>query len=90
MVCCISVTMSTVLAIFHIYFLQFYFCPNADDNISAQPPGSVRVIKNGFYLSISPVTAANQGKYTCLVIDKNAEMMKTYDITVVGEIHLSF
>ncbi|XP_029949045.1 plasma protease C1 inhibitor [Salarias fasciatus] len=51
---------------------------NPDDKSSS----SVRVIKGGLYLSISPVTPANEGSYVCLVTDDNTEMIGTHNITV--------
>lgn len=47
-----------------------------------QSSGSATIKKNGLYLSISPVTAANEGGYECLVKDNNMEMIRTYNITV--------
>ncbi|XP_022062525.1 plasma protease C1 inhibitor [Acanthochromis polyacanthus] len=49
---------------------------------SRQSSGSVTVKKNGLSLSISPVTAANEGDYECLVKDSNMELLRTYKIAV--------
>lgn len=54
--------------------------------MNAQSSGPVKVLKNGMYIAISPVTAANQGEYMCLVKRENSETIKMYNITVVGEI----
>lgn len=56
-------------------------------NLSAAVSGSVRIKKNGLYLSISPITAAHQGQYACLMKGTNMDMERTYDITVIGEKH---
>ncbi|XP_034393449.1 plasma protease C1 inhibitor [Cyclopterus lumpus] len=50
--------------------------------VSAQSPGSPRVKQDGLYLSISPVTAANEGEYLCLIKDNNMEMIRKYRINV--------
>ncbi|XP_044046955.1 plasma protease C1 inhibitor isoform X2 [Siniperca chuatsi] len=50
--------------------------------LSAQSTGSARVKKDGLYLSISPVTAANEGEYLCLLKENNMEVIRTYNITV--------
>lgn len=55
------------------------------EDISAQSPGSARVKKDGLYLSISPVTAANEGEYVCLIKEDKTEMIRTYNIIVDGE-----
>ncbi|XP_070842671.1 plasma protease C1 inhibitor [Chaetodon trifascialis] len=52
------------------------------ENITAQSPGTTKIKKDGLYLTISPVTAANEGEYVCLVRDANMEMIRSYDITV--------
>ncbi|XP_045902900.1 plasma protease C1 inhibitor [Micropterus dolomieu] len=52
------------------------------NDVSAQSPGSAKVKKNGRYLSISPVTAANEGEYVCLFMQENMELIRTYNITV--------
>ncbi|KAG7486932.1 plasma protease C1 inhibitor [Solea senegalensis] len=51
-------------------------------DISESSPGSFRTKKNGFYLSILTVTAANEGEYVCLWKENNVELMNTYDIVV--------
>ncbi|XP_028270547.1 plasma protease C1 inhibitor isoform X2 [Parambassis ranga] len=51
-----------------------------------QSPGSATVQKNGLYLSISPVSAFNEGGYECLVKDNNVEVIRTYNITVDASI----
>lgn len=56
-------------------------------NLSAAVSGSVRIKKDGLYLSISPITAAHQGQYACLVKDTNMDIVRTYEITVIGEKH---
>uniref|UniRef100_A0A4W6BR61 Serpin peptidase inhibitor, clade G (C1 inhibitor), member 1 n=1 Tax=Lates calcarifer TaxID=8187 RepID=A0A4W6BR61_LATCA len=58
-------------------------------DISEHPYGSVTVKKDGLYLSISPVTAANEGNYVCVMKDDQVEMIRMYNITVDGEIHTS-
>ncbi|XP_032387597.1 plasma protease C1 inhibitor [Etheostoma spectabile] len=57
-----------------------------DVSLSDQSPGSSRVKQNGRYLSISPVTAANEGEYTCLMKDNNVELIRTFDIRVDASI----
>lgn len=39
------------------------------------------------YLSISPVTAAHQGQYVCLVNETNMDILRTYDLAVTGGKH---
>lgn len=46
------------------------------------PPGLATVKKDGLYLSISPVTAANQGEYLCLIKDDNMEIIRKHNIAV--------
>ncbi|XP_031727364.1 plasma protease C1 inhibitor [Anarrhichthys ocellatus] len=53
-----------------------------DVHVSAQSPGSPRVKQDGLYLSISPVTAANEGEYLCLIKKNDMEMIRTYHVTV--------
>ncbi|XP_056228466.1 plasma protease C1 inhibitor [Seriola aureovittata] len=53
-------------------------------DVSEEPPDSVRVKKDGLYLSISPVIPANEGEYACLVKESNTEIIKTYNISVVA------
>lgn len=69
-------------------FLQFYLLHTGKD-ISEHPYGSVTVKKDGLYLSISPVTAANEGNYVCVMKDDQVETIRMYNITVDGEIHTS-
>lgn len=57
-----------------------------DISPSAQSPGSAEVKKTGLYLSISPVTAAHEGTYVCLVEENNMRMTRTYNITVDASI----
>ncbi|XP_031158599.2 plasma protease C1 inhibitor [Sander lucioperca] len=57
-----------------------------DVSLSDQSPGSPRVKQDGRYLSISPVTAANEGEYTCLIKDNNVEMIRTYNVRVDASI----
>uniref|UniRef100_A0A7N8X4P6 Serpin peptidase inhibitor, clade G (C1 inhibitor), member 1 n=1 Tax=Mastacembelus armatus TaxID=205130 RepID=A0A7N8X4P6_9TELE len=40
------------------------------------------IAKDGLELSISPVTAANEGKYECVMKEENMEMTRMYNITV--------
>ncbi|XP_035493307.2 plasma protease C1 inhibitor [Scophthalmus maximus] len=54
-------------------------------NISAESTGSLRVKKGG-YLSISPVTAANDGEYLCLAKENNVETTSTYKVSVEASI----
>ncbi|XP_072241195.1 plasma protease C1 inhibitor isoform X2 [Leuresthes tenuis] len=49
--------------------------------------GSATVIKNGLYLSISPVTSANEGEYVCLAKGLNVESMRRYNLTVDESFH---
>lgn len=56
-------------------------------NLSATVSDSVRIKNDGMYLSISPIIAADQGQYTCLVKDTNMDIVRTYDIAVIGEKH---
>ncbi|XP_047220756.1 plasma protease C1 inhibitor [Girardinichthys multiradiatus] len=53
-------------------------------NIGATPqsPGSAKAVKNDFYISISPVTAASEGEYVCLAVWEQGEVTTTYSITV--------
>ncbi|CAG5940076.1 unnamed protein product [Menidia menidia] len=55
-----------------------------DISHSAQSTGSTRVIKNGLYLSISPVTSASEGEYVCLAKANNVETIRRYNFTVEG------
>ncbi|XP_073322995.1 plasma protease C1 inhibitor [Pagrus major] len=54
--------------------------------INAQSPGSTTLKKDGLYLAISPVTAADEGDYVCLAKETDVEMIRTYFITVVATI----
>lgn len=56
-------------------------------NLSAAVSDSVHIKRDGLYLSISPITAAHQGHYACLVKDINMDIVRTYDIAVIGEKH---
>lgn len=56
-------------------------------NISNEVSGSVRIKKDGLYLSISPITATHQGQYVCLVNNTNMDILRTYNITVTGGKH---
>lgn len=69
----------------HVIYVNYFF--NTGKNVSAEWPGSTRVKKDGLYLSISPVTAANQGEYVCLVRENSMEIIRTYTVTVDGEEH---
>ncbi|CAB1426902.1 unnamed protein product [Pleuronectes platessa] len=53
-------------------------------DVSPQSTGPVRVKKGGLYLSISPVTSADEGQYVCLVKLNNVEMISSYDIKVAA------
>ncbi|XP_060944914.1 plasma protease C1 inhibitor isoform X2 [Limanda limanda] len=53
-------------------------------DVSPQSTGPVRVKKEGLYLSISPVTSANEGEYVCLVKQDNVEMISSYNIKVAA------
>ncbi|XP_070684079.1 plasma protease C1 inhibitor [Pempheris klunzingeri] len=55
-------------------------------NISTQSPGSATVKKNGMSLAISPITAAHEGEYVCLVKESNVELMRAYNVTVDASI----
>lgn len=52
-----------------------------DISSGAQSPGSVKVKKNGLYLSISPFTAANEGEYRCSVKEDNMVITRSYNLT---------
>ncbi|XP_029294437.1 LOW QUALITY PROTEIN: plasma protease C1 inhibitor [Cottoperca gobio] len=54
-------------------------------SVSAQS-GSPGVKQGGRYLSISPVTAANEGEYLCFIKENNMEMIVTYRVTVDASI----
>ncbi|MEQ2309885.1 hypothetical protein AMECASPLE_003063, partial [Ameca splendens] len=49
---------------------------------TSQSPGSAKVVKNDFYISISPVTAASEGEYVCLAVWEQGKVTTTYSITV--------
>ncbi|XP_015248921.1 PREDICTED: factor XIIa inhibitor-like [Cyprinodon variegatus] len=49
---------------------------------SPQSDGSAKVVKNDFYVSISPVTAASQGEYVCLAVLEQGMVTTTYSLTV--------
>ncbi|XP_041839418.1 plasma protease C1 inhibitor [Melanotaenia boesemani] len=51
---------------------------------TALSSGSAKIIKNGLYLSISPVTFASQGEYMCLAKWNENEVIRRYNITVDG------
>ncbi|XP_056892238.1 plasma protease C1 inhibitor [Takifugu flavidus] len=53
-------------------------------NLSAAVSDSVRIKRDGLYLSISPITAAHQGQYACLVKYINMDIVRTYDIAVIA------
>nr|XP_019966774.1 PREDICTED: plasma protease C1 inhibitor [Paralichthys olivaceus] len=53
-------------------------------DVSPEATGPVRVKKNGLYLSISPVTSANEGEYVCLVKENNVEMINFFKIAVAA------
>ncbi|KAM8878476.1 plasma protease C1 inhibitor isoform 1-T2 [Spinachia spinachia] len=53
-----------------------------DVPVIAQSRDSPQVREGGLYLSFSPVTAANEGEYMCLVKENDMEMIRTYRITV--------
>ncbi|TDH16191.1 hypothetical protein EPR50_G00017330 [Perca flavescens] len=57
-----------------------------DVSLSDQSSGSPRVKQDGRYLSISAVTAANEGEYTCLIKENTMEMIRTYNIIVDASI----
>ncbi|XP_041789969.1 plasma protease C1 inhibitor [Chelmon rostratus] len=59
-------------------------------DITAQSPDSTKVKKDGLYLTISPVTAAHEGEYMCLVKDTDMEMIRTYQITVDASVRYIF
>ncbi|XP_040892483.1 plasma protease C1 inhibitor [Toxotes jaculatrix] len=59
---------------------------NGEDIDAQSQSGSVRVKKDGSYLSISPVTAANEGGYACLVKSNKIELIRIYNITVDASI----
>ncbi|XP_042341707.1 plasma protease C1 inhibitor [Plectropomus leopardus] len=56
------------------------------EDLSAQSPGLPRIKQGGMLLSISSVTAANQGEYTCTIEDDSMEMTRTYTIEVLASI----
>ncbi|XP_047434903.1 plasma protease C1 inhibitor [Mugil cephalus] len=56
---------------------------NGEDlSVGIQSHGSVSIKQNGLVLSISPVTAANEGGYECLIKESNMELVRVYNITV--------
>lgn len=57
-----------------------------DVSLSDQSPGSPRVKQDGMRLSISPVTAANEGEYECLIEENNTEMITKYNVEVQASI----
>ncbi|XP_054460206.1 plasma protease C1 inhibitor [Anoplopoma fimbria] len=57
-----------------------------DVSVSAQSPGSPTVKRDGLYISISPVTAASEGEYMCLMKEDNLEMIRTYNIEVAASL----
>lgn len=78
-----------IAEVYSYIFLQLYSFLNTGKDIDAQSSGSVRVKKDGLHLYISPVTAASEGEYVCLVKEDNMEMIRMYNITVAGELHAS-
>ncbi|XP_029001522.1 plasma protease C1 inhibitor [Betta splendens] len=68
-----------------IFGATFTWKFNGED-VNAQSSVPVKVIKDGAYISISPVTAANQGEYVCLVKRENSETINMYNIAVVASI----
>lgn len=85
------ISLTTVLTALQKYavkhFFSLIFCLHSGKDITAQSPDSTKVKKDGLYLTISPVTAAHEGEYMCLVKDTDMEMIRTYQITVDGEEH---
>lgn len=65
--------------------LCFFLNINKDIIINAEASGSTRMKKDGLFLYISPITAAHQGQYMCLVKENDMDLIRTYDITVIGE-----
>ncbi|XP_034469739.1 plasma protease C1 inhibitor [Hippoglossus hippoglossus] len=51
-------------------------------DVNPESIGTVRVVKDGRYLSISPVTSANEGEYVCSVKENNVEIISSFNITV--------
>ncbi|KAM4750497.1 plasma protease C1 inhibitor [Anableps anableps] len=45
-------------------------------------PGSAKVVKNDFYISISPVTMASKGEYVCLAEWEQGKVTTKYNLTV--------
>lgn len=73
------------------YLWSFFFISIGKDvGPTSESSGSVSVIKDGLYLSISPVTSANEGEYLCLVKRSDDEMIKKYDFTVDGKTCFSY
>ncbi|KAG7241262.1 hypothetical protein INR49_025780 [Caranx melampygus] len=58
-------------------------------DISEEPSGSVSVKRDGLYLSIFPVSPANNGEYICVVKESNTETIRTYSIVVVDSLELT-
>ncbi|KAM8772411.1 plasma protease C1 inhibitor [Acanthopagrus schlegelii] len=54
--------------------------------INAQSSNSITLKKDGLYLAISPVTAADAGEYVCLAKASDVEIIRRYSITVVATI----
>lgn len=50
-------------------------------------PSSTQLKNGGLYLLITSVTAAHEGEYTCLVKGEATEILRTYRVSVDGEIN---
>lgn len=71
----------------YIVLIFNFFFKNIGRDISTEASGSVRIKKDGWDLSISPISTAHQGQYMCLVNETSMDIRSTYDITVTGGKH---
>lgn len=56
---------------------------------SAATPGSPEVRKDGLYLSLPSVIAADEGQYTCTMRENHMELSRTYTISVTASLPYS-
>lgn len=68
-------------------FKKNYLFLNTGKEINAQSSDSTTLKKDGLYLVISPVTAADAGEYVCLAKETDVEIIRRYSITVIGELY---
>ncbi|KAL3067056.1 hypothetical protein OYC64_016913 [Pagothenia borchgrevinki] len=62
---------------------------NGNEINANTPNASPRVKQGGRYLFISPVTAANEGDYSCLIKDNDRELITTYKVRVEASFNYS-